>query len=167
MPLIKTVLEQGLKTPIQTELEAKLKTEFKKPEVKQSLRKLLDGDSAAGVISSAKNISKALSNIKLGIDAMAKTPADKLSPSAAESLVKKFTANEWANAISECVSEWMSETIAPILAKQISDIISKNVANQVDSYIKTATIITPPGQLVATSSGAGSTTTPSTPAIIS
>jgi len=155
MPLVKPTLEMGIKSTLQTE--------FKSTAVKQSLRSLLDGDSASGALSSAKTISTALRNIKLGTQAIAATPADQLSPSVAEAAVKKVTSNEWANAISECVAEWMSSDIAPIIAKTIAD--------QVDTYIKSATIIVPPGQVVATAGSpaaqTGATTAPSPPATIS
>jgi hypothetical protein len=154
MPLVKPTLEMGIKSA--------LETEFKSAATKQSLRSKLDGDSAAGSLSSAKTISKALGNIKLGTQAIAATPADQLSPALAEATVKKVTANEWANAISECISEWMASDIAPIIAKTIAD--------QVDTYIKSATIIVPPGQVVATAGSpaaqTGATTAPSPPATI-
>ena len=151
MPLVKTTLESGIKTA--------LETEFKSSNTKKSLRKLLDGNSSAGKLSSAKNIADALDNIEKGTEAVSSLPADQLNSSYVQDLIKQFMCNEWANAISECVSEWMSDEIAPIIAKTIAD--------QVDIYIKSATIITPPGQAVVTSTGPGSTTTPSQPALIS
>jgi hypothetical protein len=49
--------------------------------------------------------------------------------------------------------------------------LARELAIAIDSYIKTATIIVPPGQLVVTTgtptAQAGSTTTPSAPAVIS
>lgn len=151
MPLVKTTLETGIKTTLQNE--------FKKSTIKESLRKLLDGDGFNGRISSAKNISDALDNIKDGVESVALLPSDVLNPDQAQDLIKRYTCNEWSNAISESVAEWMSKEIAPIIAKTISD--------QVDTYIKTATIIVQPGIAVATSGGAGSTTAPSAPAVIS
>jgi hypothetical protein len=151
MPLVKPTLEAGIKST--------LETKFKSAAVKESLRKLLDGDSAAGSQSSAKTISEALRNIKVGTQSVASATADTIDLATAESIVKRFTANEWANAIAESVAEWMSKEIAPIIAKTISD--------QVDTYIKSATVITPPGQAVATTGGAGATSAPSPPATIS
>ena len=40
-------------------------------------------------------------------------------------------------------------------------------ADAIDTYIKSATIIVPPGQSVTTTGGAGATSTPSLPATIS
>jgi hypothetical protein len=162
MPLVKPILQQGIKSS----LEPVLKAKFKSPAVKDSLRKLLDGDSFAGKASSAKNISQALSNIKTGISVVASTAADVLVPSVAENIIKKFTSNEWANVISECVTEWMSEEIAPIIAESVA----KSVADQVDLYVKSATIIIPPGIVVATTgtpaAQVGASTAPSPPALI-
>lgn len=162
MPLVKVVLEQGIKNS----LEPQLKTKFKSTAVKESLRKFLDGDSFSGKLSSAKTISQALSNIKSGTATVAATAADVLVPAVAEAIIKKFTSNEWANVISECVTEWMSKEIAPIIAENVA----KSVSDQVDLYIKSATIIIPPGILVATAGSpaaqAGASTAPSPPAII-
>ena len=156
MPLIKPTL--------QTAIETTLRTEFKKESVKQSLRKYLDGGSSVGAKTSAKSIDKALGNINLLSKAVNAGKADNLpSQVAAGTLIKKITANEWANAISDSVSEWMASDIAPIIAKVIAD--------EVDKYIRSATIITPAGQITAGTSPAGpttgATTTPSSPALIS
>lgn len=125
MPLVKATLEQGIKS--------KLETEFKSTTVKTSLRKLLDGDSAAGALSSAKNISSALTNIKNATSAMnAGTSDNPASQAATQAAIKKFTANEWANAIADSISEWMAKDIAPIIAKTIAD--------QVDTYVKAGTV---------------------------
>ena len=87
-------------------------------------------------------------------------------PLASEQLTLRVTANEFANAVSDSVCEWMSETIAPILADELSEII----ASEVTKYIKQATIIVPPGQVVATAGSpaaqTGATTAPSPPAQI-
>jgi len=156
MPLIKSALQFGI--------ENTLKTEFRKDSVKYSLRKYLDGGSSVGAKTSAKSIDTALGNINLLAKAVNAGKADNLpSQVAAGTLIKKITANEWANAISDSVSEWMSSEIAPIIAKVIAD--------EVDKYIKSATIITPAGQITAGTSPAGpttgATTTPSSPALIS
>lgn len=155
MPLIPTVLETAIKTQLQIE--------FIKPAVKQSLRKKLDGGGAGGGISSAKSIDSALGNIKILSSTISFGPSDVPGSSdAGNALIKKFTSNEWSNAISDSVCEWMSSEIAPIIAKIIS--------SEVTNYIKTATVIVPPGQVVAglagTSPVVASTTTPSGPAII-
>lgn len=153
MPLIPTVLETAIK--------AQLRVEFKTPAVKQSLRNKLGGE--ANEISSAKSIDKALTNIKNLSSVISFGPSD--IPGSAEignALIKKLTSNEWSNAISDSVCEWMSDEIAPIIAKIIAD--------EVTAYIKTATIIIPPGQLVSGAAGTfqviAATTAPSAQAII-
>ena len=160
MPLVKTTLASALEAAFLTDLKA----EFKKTSTKQKLRQQLDGDSAAGSMSSAKTISAALGNIKIGTQIIASTPADQLVPSSAEAIIKKFTSNEWANAISDSICEWMSSTIAPIIAEKMA----KTIADQVDIYIKSATIIIPPGSVVAAPppAGAGTVVAPSPPALI-
>ena len=45
--------------------------------------------------------------------------------------------------------------------------LAKDLATAIDSYIKSATVIVPPGQAVTTSGGAGATASPAPPAIIS
>jgi len=160
MPLVSTVLETALKTKI----EAKLKTEFKKPAVKESLRTQIDGGTLAGSKSNAKNLSDAYDNIKDKTEnVLSYTPDLPGSDVLSQELIKRIVSNEHANAISDATCEWLSDTIAPIIAKELSAII----ATEVTTYIKTATIITPPGQAVATSAGAGATSAPSLPAIIS
>jgi hypothetical protein len=156
MPLIPTALE--------TAIETKLKLEFIKPEIKQSLRSQLDGGGFAGKISNAKNIDNALRNIGLvGMALSMGLAGDPASQLAAKQTIKKTTANEWSNAIADSVCEWMSKEISSVLAKVIADEVTK--------YIKTATIIVPPGQIVSGAAGTfpvvASTTTPSSQAIIS
>lgn len=56
--------------------------------------------------------------------------------------------------------------------KQAQMDLAKELATAIDSYIKSATIIVPPGQLITGTGGGpapvlGSTTAPSSPAIIS
>ncbi len=52
----------------------------------------------------------------------------------------------------------------------IADTVSKAVSSSVDSFVRSATIITPPGQVVVTAGSpaaqTGSTTSPSSPAVI-
>ena len=78
----------------------------------------------------------------------------------------RITSNELANAVSDSVTEWMADTIAPIIAEELASI----VAAEMTTYIKTATIIVPPGQVVAVagspSAQTGATTAPSPPAQI-
>lgn len=156
MPLVPTTLENAIKT--------KLELEFKKPEVKTSLQKQLDGGPLAGKLSSAKNISKALGNISLAGKALSMgVSTDPASQLASKQIIKKTTANEWASGIADAVCEWLS--------KEVSAIIAKTIADEVTTYIKTATIIIPPGQVVATAGSpaaqTGATTAPSPPAQIS
>jgi hypothetical protein len=121
------------KQSLQTALENTLKTEFKKDSVKTSLRKYLDGGTLVGLKTSGTNINKALGNIANASMVVDFGTGDNLpSQIAAKELVKRITSNEWANAISDSISEWMSSDIAPILAKVIAD--------EVDKYIKTATV---------------------------
>jgi hypothetical protein len=155
MPLIKPTLEAGIKLALQAE--------FKSPAVKLSLIKLLDKSPLAGAAGGAKDIYKALDNVEKLTEQIMSQPADKLAPPAAKLAVKKFTSNEWSNAIAEGISEWMSKEIAPIIAKTIAD--------QVDTYIKSATIIVPPGITIAGGGGGpapvtGATIAPSAPATI-
>lgn len=158
MPLVESVLKSALKTRIQS----RLIIEFKKPEVKNSLIKRLDGGALSGKISGAKNINKALSNIDLGAKSLSLIDGGANFPPA----IKRLTSNEWSNAISDSICEWMSDTIAPILAEELSTII----ANEVTKYIKTATVITPPGQIVTGTAGTfpvvAATTSPSSPSQI-
>lgn len=152
MPLIETVLENQIKSH--------LEIEFKKPETKQALIKQLDGGGLNGLLTSAKNMADALGNIKDKTEPIMNNTPDIIgASSASEELITRITSNEFANAISDSVCEWLASTIAPIMAKTI--------ANDVTAYIKTATIIIPPGQVVATPAGPGATSTPSPPAQIS
>jgi phage I-like protein len=139
MPLIKSTLKTGI--------ENALKNEFKKDAVKKSLRKYLDGGASVGAKTNSKSISTALGNISKASMVVKFGTADNLaSQVVAGDLIKRVTANEWANAISDSVSEWMSSDIAPILAQVISD--------EVDKYLKTADVkVTIPPGLV--SQGAG------------
>jgi len=158
MPLVETVLKSSLKTRI----ESRLRLEFKKPAVKNTLIRKLDGGALSGKISTAKNVSQTLENIDLVAKGIGLIDGGANFPP----IIKRVTSNEWANGISDSVCEWMSDTIAPILAEELSTII----ANEVTKYIKQATIITKPGQLITGIAGTipvtGSTTTPSVPATI-
>ena len=139
-----------IKSTLQTSLESVLKSEFIKPDVKMALRKKLDGGGLLGMKSSAVSIDKALGNISLGCMAVSAGTSDNIvSQTVAKTLVKKITANEWANALSDSICEWMSSEIAPILAKTI--------ANEVDKYLKSATVkVTIPPGLVAQGAGVAS-----------
>jgi hypothetical protein len=136
-----------IKSTLQSALENTLKTELKKDSVKTSLRKQLDGGTAIGAKTSAINISKALGNISNAASAVNAGSSDNVaSQTVAKTLVKKITANEWSNAISDSICEWMSSEIAPILAKAIAD--------EVDKYLKTAIVkVTIPPGLVAQGAG--------------
>ena len=135
--------------------------------MKESLRKSLDGGGLAGIKTSAKSWAKALGNIKTKTGAIANfTPDIPGSLTLAEDLITRITSNELANAVSDSVTEWMADTIAPIIAEELASI----VAAEMTTYIKTATIIVPPGQVVAVagspSAQTGATTAPSPPAQI-
>lgn len=163
MPLIESVLKAGLKSKI----ESKLRAEFKKESTKQSLRKKIDQGGLGGAKTNATSWAEALRNVKLKTQPiLGNTPDIIGAPLASEQLTLRVTANEFANAVSDSVCEWMSETIAPILADELSEII----ASEVTKYIKQATIIVPPGQVVATAGSpaaqTGATTAPSPPAQI-
>lgn len=136
-----------IKSTLKTALENTLKTELKKDSVKTSLRKNLDGGALLGIKTSAISITKALGNISNASMAVGAGTSDNAASQAiAKALVKKITANEWSNAISDSICEWMSSDIAPILAKVISD--------EVDSYLKKAIVkVTIPPGLVAQGAG--------------
>ena len=125
MPLVKAVLKAGI--------ESKLKAEFKSPEVKEALRKQLDGGPLNGKSSGAKTTDKALTNIKLKAEALSTVAAGPLSI-ANGPILQKVSSNEWANGLSDSICEWMSEEIAPIIAETVAD--------QVDTFIKTGTVVT-------------------------
>lgn len=151
MPLVKITLENGIKNAIQQQMSSK--------QVKLALCKKLDGGPLAGKVSSAKNITKALGNIKLATNPiLANTPDIPGASAISSQLCKKVSANEWANGISEAVYKWMDEDIVPILAKVIAD--------EVTTYIKSATIIIPPGTVTTCGAGPGTVTAPSSPAQI-
>jgi hypothetical protein len=139
-----------IKSTFQSALETTLKAELKKPSVKTTLRKQLDGGTAVGAKTSAINITKALGNISNAASAVnAGSSSDVASQTVAKTLIKKITANEWSNAISDSICEWMSEEVAPILAKAIAD--------EVDKYLKTAIVkVTIPPGLVAQGAGVAS-----------
>ncbi len=142
--LNKQILKKGI--------EDKLKAEFKKDSVKTSLRKYLDGGGLVGLKTNAKSIDKALGNISNATMVVGFGTADNLpSQIISKSLIKKVTANEWANAISHSIAEWMSSDIAPIMAQAIAD--------EVDKFLKTADVkVTIPPGLV--SQGAGPAAVP-------
>jgi phage I-like protein len=122
-----------IKSTLKTALENTLKTEFKSDNVKNALRKKLDGGTALGAKTSAISITKALDNIADLTSVINFGTSDQSSSqTVAKETIKKITANEWSNAIADSICEWMSEEIAPILAKTISD--------EIDKYIKTATV---------------------------
>jgi len=74
--------------------------------------------------------------------------------------ILKFKNTLWqANA-----DEW-GKVIAKEVIKLIAEDVSKIIADEIDAYIKSATIITPPGQIVnvVPVTGTGVTTSPSFP----
>ena len=160
MPLVK----QTLQTALKTEIEAQLKAEFLKPTTKEKLRKKLDGGPENGKKTDAVDINGALINIREIVQQLSTSPSTELvnALSQTEERIRKATANEWANGVSDSVCEWLSDTVAPIIADKLSAIIATNV----DIYIKSATIIIPPGQAVATTP-VPVTASPSPPALIS
>lgn len=152
MPLISIQLEESIKSKLRQELASK--------QTKLELCKKLDGSPLSGVLSGADNIADALENIGELTDSVTKnTPDIDGSDFVSAELIKKIVSNQWANAISESLYQWFDEDIIPILANVI--------ANEVTSYIKTATIIVQPGIAVTTPAGPGITSTPSMPATIS
>jgi Fe-S cluster biogenesis protein NfuA len=125
MPLVKATLKAGI--------ESKLKSEFKSSAIKEALRKQLDGGPLNGKSSGAKTIDKALTNIKLKADALSTVSAGPLSI-ANGPILQKVSANEWANGLADAICEWMSEEIAPIIAETVAD--------QVDTFVKSGTVVT-------------------------
>ena len=161
MPLVKQTLQSALKT----EIEAQLKAEFIKPSTKEKLRKRLDGGPENGKKTDAVDINGALLNIKEIVQQVSLTPATDLVNNIfqTEETIRKATANEWANGVSDSVCEWLADTVAPMIADKLSAIIATNV----DIYIKSATITIPPGQVLVAGAYPGATTAPSPPALIS
>lgn len=158
MPLV----PETFKTALKNRIESRLKSEFKKTNVKKDLRRLLDGGPLNGNLSESKSIHDSLEKIT----SISKTVSLVDGGGNYTPIIRRITSNEWANSISESISEWLSESIAPIIAEELATIIS----DETTKYIKTATIITQPGQLVNTAGSpvaqTGSTISPSTPATI-
>jgi len=151
MPLVSIQLEEAIKSKLRQELTSK--------QTKLELCKKLDGGPLAGALSGAENITDALENIQDRTENIsANTPDIEGSDTVSAELIKKVASNEWASAISDAVYQWIDEDIVPILANVI--------ANEVTTYIKSATIIVQPGITVTTPAGPGVTSTPSTPATI-
>jgi hypothetical protein len=84
------------------------------------------------------------------------------SPESGFSLIK-YKNDVWATTS----NEW-SKVLAKEIIKLLADDLSKIIASEVTSYIKSATIIVPPGQAVTAPApaGIGTTTSPSVPANI-
>jgi len=158
MPLVKDIL----KTSIETNLKNKLLLD---PKVKESLRKKLDGSLLNGIKTGNSTLHDAYESIKIKSEQILGFEYDPsgLVAQNAEEIIRKVTSNEMANALSEAIVDWMAEQIVPAIAV--------SVANNVDTFVRSATIITPAGQLTAGVSPAGpttgATTTPSAPALIS
>ncbi|NBO21808.1 hypothetical protein EBU94_00485 [bacterium] len=157
MPLVKEVLKSGIET--------KLKTVFTSEETKADLRKKLDGGLLSGVNTGTENLYDAFEAIKDRTEQILEFEYDPTGLVAAnsEELIRKVSSNEQANAIAESICEWMADEIAPAIAEAVAD--------NVDTFIKSATIITPAGQAITGANAGGpvtgSTISPSSPAIIS
>ena len=153
MPLIKPALE--------SKLRIQLKTFFLNPQTKLALKRRMDGGPLKGTPGQAKGINQAIRNTKIASAALS-TVASPAATLAWENALKKIHSNEWANAISDSICEWMADEVADELAKIF--------ASEIDSYIKSATIIVQPGIAVATAGSpvaqTGTTVAPSAPATI-
>ena len=80
--------------------------------------------------------------------------------------IDSFKKKQWG-----VVSQAWSTALAKQIVATLSDKLSTIIATEVDKYIKSASIIVPPGQIVATAGSptaqTGATTAPSPPALIS
>lgn len=135
---------------VKATLEAGIKSRIKLLE--PNFIKKLDGGPLQIQVANATSIYDALGKIKTKCQVFGAANGYN------EMIIKQITSNEWANAIAKQVIDLLA------------DEVSKIVAEEVDKYIKTATVIVPPGQVVATSGGTsqvGATTAPSPPAVIS
>lgn len=135
---------------VKSVLQTAIKTRIKALEPK--FIKKLDGGPLSIQIANAETIYDALGNIQTKCKSLAEADAYN------EMIVKQISANEWSNAI--------AKQVIALLADEISKII----ADEVDTFIKSATIIVPPGQAVyaadSVGGGPGTTTAPSSPATI-
>ncbi len=156
MPLIKQTLQSGIET--------KLKTVFTSEETKADLREKLDGGLLSGVKTGTETLYDAFEAIKDRTEQILGFEYDPTGLVAAnsEELIRKVSSNEQANAIAEAICEWMADEIAPAIAEAVAD--------NVDTFIKSATIIVPPGQAITGANAGGpvtgSTIAPSSPASI-
>lgn len=135
---------------VKSVLQTAIKTRIKALEPK--FIKKMDGGPLSVQIANAETIYDALDNIQTKCKALAGAGAYN------EMIVKQISANEWSNAIAKQVIDLLA------------DEISKIIADEVDTFIKSATIIVPPGQAVyaadSVGGGPGTTTAPSSPATI-
>ena len=124
MPLVKSVLEQGLKTSILS-LESKLKDAF-----------------------DAKTTGLYFAQLKVDQALDGAAPATGFEQLSYKNDVWATVADEWGSVI--------AKEVIKIIAEDVSAII----ATEVTSYIKTATVISPAGQITTPAAlGAPSTTT--------
>ena len=126
---------------VEATLEQAIKSKIKAIETK--LQKSLD-DQSLGIYSALKEIDSKMKNTLTGFNI---------------NTVK----NEQWTLIS---SEW-SKALAKQITETLANELSTIIATEVDKYIKTASIILPPGQVLAAGTYTGATTAPSPPAIIS
>jgi len=138
MPLIKTVLETGIKSRIKL-----LEPEFIKK---------LDGGPLAIQIANAENIYDALGKIKT------KCQAFGVAGGYNEAVIKQITSNEWANAIAKQVIDLLADEVSKIVADEVDKYIKTATV-----IIPTGQVVATSGG----TSQVGVTTTPSPPALIS
>jgi hypothetical protein len=139
MPLIKTVLETGIKSRIKL--------------LEPNFIKNLDGGPLAIQIANAETIYGALGNIN--------TKCKALSASGGwnEMIVKQITANEWANAIAKQVIDLLADEVSKIVADEVDKYIKSATIIVPPGQALYA------GDSVG--GGPGATTAPSPPALIS
>jgi oligoendopeptidase F len=139
MPLIKTVLETGIKTRIKA-LEPKF-------------IKSLDGGPLSVQIANAETIYDALGNIRTKCQALGAAGAY------SEIIVKQITSNEWSNAIAKQVIDLLADEVSKIVADEVDKYIKSATVIVPPGQALYA------GD--STGGGPGATTAPSPPALIS
>jgi len=139
MPLIKTVLETGIKTRIKA-LEPKF-------------IKNLDGGPLSIQIANAETIYDALGNIATKCQALGAAGAY------SSQIVKQISANEWSNAIAKQVIDLLADEVSKIVADEVDKYIKSATVIIPPGQALYA------GDSVG--GGPGATTAPSPPALIS
>ena len=130
---------------IKPTLEQAIKARIKalEPKLKDSLN-----DKGAGIYSALREIDSKMQTVSTGFN------------------IQQVKIDQWT-----LVSDEWSTALAKQIIDTLSKELSKIIADELDTYIKSATIITPPGQAVAVGTpsgpGSGSTVSPSGPATIS